>query len=236
MSHVCSFFIYSKKKSFSVFYFLFSSFIYICYKNRYADEMALRAAHGFKQYQRQDLVGGRYSLVGTLHDNEYEPVKSSVVLHPDFWVTFLWKRIVGNSVLNATLSMSTPKTVRAYAHCGKPPSAFHVSGWENGEKTAGTLILINLDNSTSTTALNVNEITEYIRWTLTSGVDSINPFGTNVYLNGKQLESIVSNGKPIENVPVAGVKGEGGNISLPPLSVSFIVVKGIDANILEQCI
>ena len=204
----------------------------------YADEMALRATHGFKQYQRQDLVGGRYSLVGTLHDNQYEPVTASVVLHPDFWVNFLWKRIVGSSVLQATVSLSTPHTLRVYAHCGKPPSAFRVSSdeWES----SATFILINLDNSTdSQTSLNLTQagVTSYERWTMSSASsgEKLNPFGTEVFVNGLVMPFYISDGAPIHDVPVAGVKGEGGILKVPQLSISFVVVKGIDSKILNQC-
>jgi hypothetical protein len=201
----------------------------------YADDLALRAAHGFKQYQRQDLVGGRYSLVRTLHDNEYEPATASVILHPDFWVAFLWKRIVGASVLNATLSTSSPKTLRAYAHCGAPPSTFRVSGWEEGSELSATLILINLDNSTTkTTRLSLPGVTSSLMWTMTSPVNGI--FGENVLLNGKLLNSKVTNGAAIKDVPVAGIKGDGAQVDLPPLSVSFVVVKGVDSKILGQCL
>ena len=45
--------------------------------------MSLRAKHGFSQYQRQDLIGGRYSLIGIQHDNEALNETSPVQLHPD---------------------------------------------------------------------------------------------------------------------------------------------------------
>ena len=199
----------------------------------YADELALRATHGFKQHQRQDFVGGRYSLVGTLHDNEYEPATASVTLHPDFWVNFLWKRIVGSYVLNATLSITTLNNVRVYAHCGQPPSAFHVNSdeWESSV----TIILINLENTTDSTTLNLTQFTSYERWTMTSGEDMNNPFGTDVFLNGQLMPSVINNGQPINDVPVSGVKGEGG-LFLPKLSISFVVVKGIDPKTLYQCL
>ena len=37
---------------------------------RYANDLGLRATIGFQQYQRQDLIGGRYGLMGIPHDNE----------------------------------------------------------------------------------------------------------------------------------------------------------------------
>lgn len=36
----------------------------------YANDLAGRALIGFKQYQRQDLIGGRYGLLGIPHDGE----------------------------------------------------------------------------------------------------------------------------------------------------------------------
>ena len=36
----------------------------------YANDLGSRALHGFSQYQRQDLLGGRYGLLGIPHDNE----------------------------------------------------------------------------------------------------------------------------------------------------------------------
>ena len=192
----------------------------------YASDMGLRAQHGFTQYQRQDLVrhrtdgrattdalstehcwqvGGRYSLVGMGHDNEFLeerdpgehiaqsqtsslalslththartractcdlhgavllppsllrpsqlslPAVPAVTLHADFWVNFLWKRLVGPHVLNTTVTalVADPEaggeSVRGYVHCGAAPSPFRA----NGTGSALTAILINLDNLSST--------------------------------------------------------------------------------------
>jgi hypothetical protein len=89
----------------------------------YANDLGHRAALGFSQYQRQDLVGGRYALLGISHDNEALARGDPVRIHPDFWVAFLWKRIMGNTVFNATAgALHLDPAVRAYAHCGIPPS------------------------------------------------------------------------------------------------------------------
>eukprot|EP00658_Telonema_sp_P-2_P047779 TRINITY_DN36375_c0_g1_i2.p1 TRINITY_DN36375_c0_g1~~TRINITY_DN36375_c0_g1_i2.p1 ORF type:complete len:147 (-),score=40.72 TRINITY_DN36375_c0_g1_i2:67-507(-) len=62
-----------------------------------------------------------------------------LVLRPDFWVTYLWKRLIGRSVLNAS---SADSRVRVYAFQGVPPSPFAES-----ECTSASvqLVLINLD-------------------------------------------------------------------------------------------
>ena len=52
----------------------------------YANDLGHRAVLGFSQYQRQDLLGGRYSLLGSPHDNEFLGRADAVTIHPDFWV------------------------------------------------------------------------------------------------------------------------------------------------------
>jgi len=194
----------------------------------YADDLALRASHGFKQYQRQDLVGGRYSLLGTQHDNEYEPYSAAITIHPDFWITFMWKRAVGLNVLSVLLSESTPKTIRAYAHCGAPPSKHPVPDYLNKSAVSSsvTLILINIDNVTTTT-MEVDGVTSSSSWTLTPGAGG--PFNAGALLNGQTLPTEIADGRPIESVPVVGVMRKDGKLTLPPLSVSFVVVQGVEA-------
>ena len=69
-------------------------------------------------YARQDLVGAGYGLIdGTT----FQP-------RPDYWALVLWKRFMGNRVLNTTLMQqlvadgsdddeAAPAGLRAYAHC-----------------------------------------------------------------------------------------------------------------------
>ena len=44
-----------------------------------------------------------------------------LLIRPDFWVNFLWKRCLGSAVLNAS---SSSATVRAYAFSGAPASPY----------------------------------------------------------------------------------------------------------------
>ena len=68
------------------------------------------------------MIGGRYSLLGIPHDNEALMHADPVSIHPDFWVAFFWKRLMGTAVLNATAGAVLDPSIRAYAHCGMPPS------------------------------------------------------------------------------------------------------------------
>ena len=193
----------------------------------YANDLGHRAALGFSQYQRQDLVGGRYSLLGIPHDNEYLATSDPVRLHPDFWVNFLWKRVMGVTVLNASLTGRlgpADPSVRAYAHCGTPPSPHPLVAMEANHTPMG-LTLINL-NSTSSQRVRLRGVVGGVAWTLTAGKGGY--FGQDVLLNGIPLPSTIADGQPLGPLPPStpGVpvrKGE--TLTLPPFSVCFVVTE-----------
>lgn len=108
----------------------------------YADDLAKRAKYGFVQYQRQTLFGGAYGLTDTIavHPQSALGLTEPVALRPGYWVNFLWKRVLGRNVLNAT---SSAPGVRAYAFTGTPPSKFAAP--ECAAAGAVQLLLINLN-------------------------------------------------------------------------------------------
>ena len=191
----------------------------------YADDLALRASRGFAQYQRQDLVGGRYSLVGVGHDNEALLTPGApVTLHADFWVNFLWKRLVGTGVLKATV-VGGGRTVRGYAHCGQGPSRF-APGVMPEEQV--TFVLINLENSTDAAVALDPAPSAYTAWTL--GPTAAGAFGAGALLNGQELPATVADGATIDEIPVPGVGREGSaaaTVTLPPISVTFVMANGL---------
>ena len=175
--------------------------------------MGTRALHGFHQFQRQDLLGGRYSLLGIPHDNEFLPPDAPVAIHADFWVNFLWKRLIGARVFNATLSPGS-RLVRAFAHCGTPPSP-HRPGAAGGLG----LVLVNLAESSRTVQVASEEdAVELQVWTLTP--TSAGPFGAGALLNGKALPTHVADGRTIDDIPVPA-EAHAGSLELAPLSVTF---------------
>uniref|UniRef100_A0A7S3YZQ8 Beta-glucuronidase C-terminal domain-containing protein n=2 Tax=Lotharella globosa TaxID=91324 RepID=A0A7S3YZQ8_9EUKA len=181
----------------------------------YADELGLRARSGFSQHQRQDLLGGRYGLLGIDHDNEALGAHSHVAIHPDFWINFMWKRVMGAKVLNVTVA-NTNAEVRVYAHCGMPPSPNRIDS-ELG------LVVINLSNTTES-SIGVPGATALTGWSLTPGRDGV--FGSKIDMNGVELLDLIQEpGQVPEDVPVAGVMKK--IWSLPPVSVNFISVSGI---------
>ncbi|KAL5547723.1 hypothetical protein UlMin_002954 [Ulmus minor] len=93
----------------------------------YLDQLGMSAAYDTRTYCRQSLIGGNYGLLDT---NTFIP-------NPDYYSALLWNRLMGQNVLSTSFSGS--KKIRAYAHCAKQSKGI-------------TVLLINLDNSTTTVA------------------------------------------------------------------------------------
>jgi len=188
----------------------------------YADDLGQRAKHGFVQYQRQDLFGGSYGLVNSLSTEQALTASDAVVLRPDYWINFMWKRCIGQRVLNAT---STNPDVRVYAFAGKPPSPFAAPEC----KTASIqFLLINLSPSsvhgnTFPSILSTNRTT-CSAWSLAP--TEAGPDSEKAELNSYALPTTVdvSSEHPsfLEEIPApAVIKPARDGIDLPPLSTTF---------------
>ena len=144
--------------------------------SRYADDLATRAKHGFVQYQRQALIGGAYGLTASAesHPQSALGVDEAVLLRPGYWVNFLWKRVLGQNVLNAT---STSAAVRAYAFAGSAPSPYAAKectatggafGAGAGRVGSGSkqLLLVNLSPEDTSTVKLASCSSGYHAWVL----------------------------------------------------------------------
>jgi hypothetical protein len=187
----------------------------------YADDMALRAKHGFAQYNRQDLFGGGYGLVNSPSGAMALTRTDALHITPDLWTSFLWKRTLGLSVLNAT---SSSRLVRAYAFRGAPPSPF-----ASGLCGALELLLINLDNSTAATPVVLPPAAAgatFAAWSLAPGAGGA--FASEAILNGAPLPAAIDVSvrdprdflQHIVQPPVVGLVSAG--LALPPLSTNFV--------------
>ena len=188
--------------------------------SRYVDDMCRRAAAGFAQYQRQDLIGGRYGLCGIPHDGEYLGHDDAVVLQSNFWVQFLWKRLLGIEVMNTTVVSATAKdtdaeNLRAYAFAGVPPSPHAPRDVRNA------LVLINLDAANPAVVSLGAMAPEAYQYTLSPGPEGV--FGKATSLNGKVLQAEISDGEAIEEIPVPRVPQYSSEVEIPPLSVMFLI-------------
>ena len=207
----------------------------------YADDMALRAKHGFVQYQRQDLFGGAYGLTNSLDSNMALGATEAVVIRPDYWTNFLWKRLLGPNMLNAT---SSSATVRAYAFTGSPASPYAAP--ECGASTSTLqLLLVNLAGTPMQVSLpsppsrrlqtplgsppapaHLSPASNYAAWTLSPAEQD--PFSQIALLNGSPLPLTVDRSqvdpaaflRGIVQPPVRHPVQDG--ILLAPLSTSFV--------------
>jgi hypothetical protein len=161
----------------------------------YADAMASVAREGYAAFQRQDFIGADYGLANY----------TSFVPMPDFWLLFLWQRLVGSTVLDARNGKGVPST-RAYAYCQRAVSA-HV-----------VLVLLNLDAADSCVSLPADLVagSNFTQWTLTGGDSGVE--SASVLLNGALL-ALDANGKV---PPAEGIQGTGAIATLAPVSVTFI--------------
>ena len=71
----------------------------------YLDNLAILAQRGHQGFCWQTLIGGNHGLLNT---TTFKP-------NPDFYSALLFKRLMGQKVLNATVV--GPSTLCAYAHC-----------------------------------------------------------------------------------------------------------------------
>ncbi|XP_064601640.1 heparanase-like [Liolophura sinensis] len=77
------------------------------------DKLGLAAYYGAEVVLRQDFVGGSYGLV------EYSDGVFSV--NPDYWLTVLYKNLVGQIVLSTGI---TQEKLRVYSHCTSSRSSY----------------------------------------------------------------------------------------------------------------
>lgn len=99
----------------------------------WVDQLGLVARRGQPVMVRQTLSGSNYGL---LDDATLRP-------NPDYWASWLWRRLVGTRVLDARRVAGSTR-VRAYAHC----AATSAPGRQSGAVTG---VLVNLDPTASVT-------------------------------------------------------------------------------------
>ncbi|XP_067658343.1 heparanase-like [Haliotis asinina] len=99
------------------------------------DKLGIAARMGLKAVLRQDFYAGNYALIDS---GTFDPL-------PDYWLTVLYKRLVGGSVFSVEASVNN-STIRAYAHCTKPSSSY---GYLPGSVTM--YFLLPTDNTISMT-------------------------------------------------------------------------------------
>ncbi|XP_070614184.1 heparanase [Erythrolamprus reginae] len=169
------------------------------------DKLGLSAQLGIDLVMRQVLYGaGNYQLV----DANFEPL-------PDYWLSLLYKRLVGSTVLRVAVTGLDPKKLRVYLHCTNT----HHPKYREGDIT---LFALNLYNSTKRlyipTQFSKKQIDEYLL--LPYGEDNL--LSRSVQLNGHLLKMPSD-----ETLPVLQEKPlvPGQSLELPGFSYGFYVIR-----------
>jgi len=167
------------------------------------DKLGLAAQFNFNSVTRQTLKGGFYSLI----DRDYNPCV-------DYWVSVLYKQLVGTKVLNVTGFLEHNRSVRAYAHCVNDEN-------ERGYESTGTIALFVLNmNETEQAEIQLEgsladlDGDSFVFTSETGKMDS-----RFVKLNGEVLKMINDEDLP-ELLPLLTKQP----FVLPPLSYGFFVV------------
>lgn len=156
---------------------------------RYLDQLGRLARQEVDVVMHNTLIASDYGL---LDDNTFEP-------KPNYWGALLWRRLMGNVVLDPGIPIK--KGEHVYAHCLR-------------DKAGGvTLLVINNDPANSTT-LDLRQ--DGLRYTLTSPELQ----SRSVLLDGRQLALSAQDQLPaLIGQPIAA-----GDVVFAPASVSFIAL------------
>ena len=156
---------------------------------RYLDQLGRMAKHGVQVIMHNTLAASDYGL---LNEDDFAP-------RPNYFMALLWRKLMGNTVLDAGTSLE-PR-LHLYAHCLR-----HRPG-------GVALLAINTDR-TSAQALELPAPAQ--RFTVTA--DHLTD--TEVRLNGDKLKLRAQDELPaLEGAPVAR-----GRLDLPPASVTFVAI------------
>ncbi|XP_057216823.1 heparanase [Triplophysa rosa] len=172
------------------------------------DKLGLGAKLGLDVIIRQVLIGsGTYHLV----DDNLDPL-------PDYWLSLLYKRLVGPEVIKAEVhtNFATKKQVRVYLHCTNRKSTHYKQG-------AVTLFALNLNKGQVTITLPSyianSTFEEFVLQAPEPGKQSL--YSRSVKLNGEVL-------KMVDDRTLPALQGSelppGEPIKLPGFSFAFYVV------------
>ncbi|XP_067659035.1 heparanase-like [Haliotis asinina] len=172
------------------------------------DKLGIAARMGLKGVLRQSYYGGNYSLVEM---NTFEP-------YPDYWLTLLYKRLVGYKVLS--VETNSTNSFRVYAHCAKQENIYN---YRPGSVVA---YIVNVNNFTTTVTFPQFKTNMDVFWLSPEFPDLAS---RNVTLNGKRLDYI---NDTIPEMPPK--RAYGGILQLPATTFGFVVFPDAGVDICKQ--
>uniref|UniRef100_A0A8C5VYE0 Heparanase n=1 Tax=Microcebus murinus TaxID=30608 RepID=A0A8C5VYE0_MICMU len=169
------------------------------------DKLGLSARMGIEVVMRQVFFGaGNYHLV----DENFEPL-------PDYWLSLLFKKLVGTRVLMASVKGGAGRKLRVYLHC----TNINQRQYKEGDLT---LYAINLHNVTKHLQLPYylfnKQVDKYV--VKPSGPDGL--LSKSVQLNGQTLRMVDD-----QTLPTLTEKSlrPGSSLGLPAFSYGFFVIR-----------
>uniref|UniRef100_A0A8C6ED88 Heparanase n=1 Tax=Moschus moschiferus TaxID=68415 RepID=A0A8C6ED88_MOSMO len=169
------------------------------------DKLGLSARMGIEVVMRQVLFGaGNYHLV----DENFEPL-------PDYWLSLLFKKLVGNNVLMASVKGPDRSKLRVYLHC----TNVNHPRYKGGDLT---LYALNLHNVTKHLQLPHHFFNKQVDKYLIkpSGPDGL--LSKSVQLNDQILKMVDEQTlPPLTEKPLH----PGSSLGLPPFSYGFFVIR-----------
>ncbi|XP_055955927.1 heparanase [Patella vulgata] len=117
------------------------------------DKLGLSALRGLQAVLRQSFYGGNYGLI----DTNLNP-------NPDYWLTLIYKSLVGSPVFD--VSQTTDPNVRVYAHCTNVSSSIgYISG-------SVTVYIMNIGSETVSVDIPFSSSKTQQRYILSPGDDN----------------------------------------------------------------
>jgi heparanase 1 len=156
---------------------------------RYLNQLGTLAQRGVKSVMHNTLASSDYGL---LDEDTLEP-------RPDYWAALLWKRTMGNVVLDPGVPEN--QNLRIYAHCS------------SSRKGGVSLVVLNTDTEHENILTLPSSVEKF-------SLTAPDLTSATVLLNGTAL-----NAEPDGSVrPLTADKVRSGPVRLPPSSVSFLII------------
>lgn len=159
---------------------------------RYLEQLGRLAQRGVQVVAHNTLASSDYGLID----------EATLAPRPNYWAALLWRRLMGNTVLQP--GASPAPALHLYAHCLR------------GTPGGVALLAINTDRGASQ-SIRLSEAAE--RYTLTAGeLES-----SKVQLNGTELQMTG------EEIPqLVGAQAATGTVTFAPASITFLAIPGAD--------
>ncbi|XP_019321182.2 heparanase isoform X2 [Panthera pardus] len=173
--------------------------------HQWLDKLGLSARMGIEVVMRQVLFGaGNYHLV----DQNFEPL-------PDYWLSLLFKKLVGTSVLRASVKGPDSRKLRVYLHC----TNINHPRYKEGDLT---LYALNLHNVTKRLQLPYHLFDKQVDKYLVKPLGPDGLLSKSVQLNGQTLKMVDDHTLPaLTEKPLR----PGSTLGLPAFSYGFFVIR-----------